>query len=136
MSKNNLLNFHFAFAPNGAKKALCLIDINADYLLKFVNANKSATPQSSHLVFWLFQTTLLETDYADLSANYPITWPTDTNSRRFGLSSGYFLDATENFLTNFNYYKENDTKESALISNLRRLREQLLYFNAAASKIT
>jgi len=127
-SKNDFMNFHFVYSENGSNNGVCLIEINSINLFNYINNNSSNNEKSSHLVFWLFQTVLLETDYQDLSVNYPLAGTNDYQASIYGLSSGYFLDATENFLT-YNIY---DVRTPIIYDyNHVGIREHLLYYNGS-----
>merc|ERR1712032_319555 len=93
--------FHNALGLDNTKTGVCLVEINS--------AGLAATSDSSSpvLAIWIGFGTILETDYADLAATYPVAPLANASYNTYGLQSGIFFNAKENFNVHNNFEEFN-----------------------------
>jgi hypothetical protein len=95
---------HQSFGVDNTKTGVCLIEINSKGL------EKTSDSSSPVLAIWIGFGTILESDYTDLSATYPVAPLANSSYNTYGLQSGIFFNTNENFNVHKNF--ANTTKYS------------------------
>jgi hypothetical protein len=112
---------HHSYGASSTSTGVCLIEINS--------AGLAATSDSSSpvLAIWIGFGTILESDYSDLSSNYPVAPLANSSYNTYGLQSGLFFHAKENFNVHNNFLE--DTKYSETLANVAQINQNNLRFH-------
>lgn len=88
--------YHVALGDSSTTTGVCIIEIYGSGL----GANADAT--STVLAIWIGQGVILETDYNDVAATYPVAPLSSTTVTAYGLQSNYIMNSNSNFYNNKN----------------------------------
>lgn len=91
LTEQRTMKLHYSIGENSMKVGVCLIEISG------ANLEITADKNSNMLVIWIGFGILLESDYEDLSASYPVAPLANKNMETLGLQSGYFMNSNDNF---------------------------------------
>ena len=91
---------HHSFGTSSTSTGVCLIEINS--------AGLALTSDSSSpvLAIWIGFGVILESDYNDLSATYPVAPLASNSYSAYGLQSGVFFNSKENFMVHKNFLND------------------------------
>lgn len=109
-SNSNQIDFYY-IKTLSYNKGVCLIEVNIKSIRDIYIPNESDT-----LVLFLGHTVLLETDYDDMSALYPVLFRNENSYDVFGLSSSYSISENNQYIKSkknlFSAFFPNDISSS------------------------
>jgi hypothetical protein len=111
ISVTRTMKLHYSIGENSMNVGVCLIEISGPNLAKI------ADKTSNVFVIWIGFGVLLETDYEDLNATYPIGPLSNKNMETYGLQSGYFMNSNDNFFVH-NFMKDSNKFDDADTDNI------------------
>lgn len=105
---------HFNTGINSEQNSICLVEINAEI----------ATDSTANtLIVWLHNVSLIETDYTDPSANYPMA-PLQSEVKTYGFSSAPSMSNENEYNNSLTDYAQSQTK-TIYVNLLQRQTEKV-----------